>query len=124
AGEMDAAALSLESLQPPPVINDTAGVGQLAAAVAAVTSCQEHLVALAEPVDHLAQAFVVNEPVGLGLTERLVRLARLAGSPAAPEPAWLNPVVKKALDEAREVLVSLLNTYRSRRAALQDVFTD
>lgn len=97
-----------------------------------------HLVALADALEEaarvttdvedaatlLAERFGISRPVGLGLAERLAELSQLAESSALPEAEWLNPAVKAALDEARSVLNGLLLTYRARREALAEVFTE
>jgi very-short-patch-repair endonuclease len=72
----------------------------------------------------LQSAFGLSGPISMELAGRLAELGRLAGSPHPPEPSWLNPVVKAALDDARRVLADLLRTYRSRRDALQATFTE
>lgn len=72
----------------------------------------------------LADIFGVPVDVTIEQARKLAQLSQLAGSPAAPEPQWLNPVVKAALEDARRVLAELLTTYRARRDGLHDVFTE
>ncbi|MFN0092216.1 MAG: DUF3320 domain-containing protein [Acidimicrobiales bacterium] len=72
----------------------------------------------------LAEAFgVAGVEVSAESTLRLVELASLAGSPTPPEPWWLNPTARPALDEARQVLRELLERYRARSVSMQTTFS-
>lgn len=76
------------------------------------------------PAMMLAEAFGLRAAVSTAMARRLAELGGLAGSPTPPEPAWLNPATRAALDDARRVLIDLLRTYRSRRDALRAIFSE
>jgi very-short-patch-repair endonuclease len=78
--------------------------------------------ALAEPLGILRSSFGARSVGSFSQAARLAGLASLAGSVAPPEAAWLNPVVRPALDEARRVLGAMLETFRSRRDSLATTF--
>ncbi len=120
----DAATAALNELQPPFELPVDMPVAQLPALVERLDEATRLTAGLETPAGLLAQRFAIRGPVGLGLAERLAALSQLADSSALPEPEWLNPAVKAALDEARSVLSGLLLTYRARREALAGVFNE
>jgi hypothetical protein len=54
---------------------------------------------------------------------QLCELAALSGASHRPEPQWLDPQVQDALQRAAAVLGQLVEEYRSREAAVSDIFT-
>lgn len=69
-----------------------------------------------------ALGFGADAP-SLVVAERLAELARLGETPSRPLAPWFHPAVQSALQESERVLGMLVATVRSRRAALEHVFT-
>lgn len=122
--ELDQTRRDLGAERPPAPWLGTWSVPQLAVQADGLAEAARVLGTLAEPASILSESFGVAPDGPIELAARLADLGSLVGSPAPPDPSWLNPVVQSALAEARRVLADLLATYRNRRAALQSTFTD
>jgi hypothetical protein len=70
----------------------------------------------------LSSIFNVDKAPTIERARRLVSLAGLVGSSTPPEPTWLDPSVKPAIDEGWRLLSQLLRDYRRQREALQPMF--
>ena len=114
---------ALETASPPLPLAGSWTTTELAHLEAVLADVRSETDALIEPLTILRTAFGAHSAASLDQASRLAALASLAGSAAPPEPKWLNPVLRPALDEARRVLGELLDTFRSRRDALSTTFT-
>lgn len=114
----------LERLKPEFQVSSSWTDDDLAAHDAILIELQERCGHLLDPLEILRGSFGAQTPPTLGQASRLAALAELAGSAVPPEPSWLNPVMKPALDEAGRVLGEMLATFRIRRDSLSETFTD
>ncbi len=91
-----------------------------------VATLDEAPLRLAEVVEDArllgAMLGVSTENISLTRCVELGHLGALAGSPALPERAWLNPSVQAALDDSLRVLSSVVELVNERRAAVEQVF--
>lgn len=124
AEELAGAEAELSTLSPPLGPLDAWYATALQQLAGVLTDAAAVIRRLEQPAAVLKSAFNVTSEPAIELVARLAALGELAASPNPPEAAWLNPIVKPAIDEARRVLSELLQTYRGRRDALKDTFKE
>ena len=124
ADRVAAATADLARLDPPLVVDNGWTAAEMVRLIAGLEEVAQSIPRIEEPASRLGRAFGFDDPVPTPLLERLTQLGSLAGDPTPPEAHWLNPVLRPALDEARQVLTQQLVEYRQRRQAVTEHFTD
>jgi len=93
----------------------------------AVDGLRHAIVDLVPVVDKARQLAAIlgisADHLTLSRVNEIIELARLGGSAAQPERAWLNPALQKALDESARVLGEVVAVVRERRTRMAEVFT-
>ena len=115
----------LERCAPPVSLQGDKDREWIASARASITRAVEVAATISADAVKVANGFgLESASLTFNRCSEMAELAGFVGSPNAPEPTWLNPVVQAALNEAETVLRVLVEDFRNRQAQLRECFTD